>query len=371
LPAWLTSKALLTWIPIPKSGLGIADSPQLIADLHAAGLVNADGSPTIWGQVPLIANYSGGALNKATSELLITGGGGAGNWGANNIFGITLSDDAPSWHVAVPSSPTSLLNYPPDTDTEYIHGDGVTHNTGHSLWGPQFLDLKNKFCHVTNTSVWYYDAGSYNGVDTVDFSVARTSRTWDPAGTNPRCPVTANSMGNQYLWVCKDPATENIYVGSGSGIYKRAIADGSWTLWSSSTGDGAAAVGLGVILNITHGSYPTAYSINLATGLASSVTLVNMPTFPSGIGPRAMGFDFDPILGAWIMFIKDGNLYKIAQTDATHYTCSNMGISGTVTMAEDVGPGSGPYNRFRYVPNLKGFVLLPDGHSQTYFVRTA
>jgi hypothetical protein len=34
-------------------------------------------------------------------------------------------------------------------------------------------------------------------------------------------------------------------------------------------------------------------------------------------------------------------------------------------------PGSGVQNRFRYVPALRGFVLLATGSANLYFLRTA
>jgi hypothetical protein len=362
LPAWLQGKQLNTWIQIPNSGIGVADSPQMIGDLAVAGLCTAQGGATGWGQMPAgITQYSGGALVKATSEFLITGGGGAGSWAGNDVRGLTLSEDAPSWHLAVPSNPTSQL--PTSGSLEYLP-DGVTHNTGHSLFSPQFLDSQNRFYHITNSSTWPGDAGNYAGVDSVDFAVTRTSRHWAPKGTNPRFPV--EGLGQQYLWICKDPATDIIYAGASSGVYKftPSGSSGTWSgVWSSSTNDGVAAIGLGVILNIGHNSYPATYSINLATGIATKVTLLNMPPF---ITMRAAGFVFDPGLGAWLLFIDDGKLYKIVRTNATTFTCSDLGVTGAIaTMG-----GHGIYSRMQYVPNLKGVVILPDGLSRTYFVRT-
>jgi hypothetical protein len=44
---------------------------------------------------------------------------------------------------------------------------------------------------------------------------------------------------------------------------------------------------------------------------------------------------------------------------------------GAGSVAPDAAVGAGVFNRFRYVAELRGFVLMSSGTSNLYFLRTA
>ena len=97
-PLWLQSKPVNQWIAVPGTEL----TASTCAAQAAAGLTDSLCRDIGYGDPRRgILAYSGGALKKSGSEMLIFGGGGGKAWAGNDIRGLRLEDDAPAWRTLV------------------------------------------------------------------------------------------------------------------------------------------------------------------------------------------------------------------------------------------------------------------------------
>lgn len=362
-PAWLANAAVGQWVTVPNSILVGSDISVQIA----AGFVDNTHGRRDHG----IMDYSGGSLKPLTSELLIHGGGGAGAWGGNDVRSLKLSDDAPAWRTIVPPSPPSALwsREPagqPLNPQPYMR-DG-TPNACHSYWSPVYVPQLDKLFRFYTSAVYEDDSGFFPNTNAVSLA----TKTWDAAGAHPNVPGLGPSGANACITI--DQATGLVYIGTYNDIYKYdPVADQFTSIYTNTTEPerGVIAVGLGVVLSILNWTNPV---LPVAYDLTTHARIVGAFTGFIPTGGRLAGFVFCPDLQAFVLFCDDGNLYKITRTDATHWNCAAMTLTGTPPPANsssiNAGGGFAVWGRMQYVPALKGIVIVPGADYPAYFVRT-
>lgn len=364
LPAWLANAAVGQWVTVPNSTLVGSDISVQIA----AGFVDNTHGRRDHG----IMDFSGGSLKPSTSELLIHGGGGAGAWGGNDVRSLKLSDDAPVWKTIVPPSPPSALwsREPagqPLNPHPYLQ-DG-TPNPCHSYWAPVYVPQLDKLFRFYTSAVYEDDSGFFPNTN----AVSLTTKVWDPAGAHPNVPGLGSNGANACITI--DQATGLVYIGTYNDIYKYdPVADQFTSIYTNTTEPerGVIAVGLGVVLSVLNWTNPV---IPVAYDLTTHARSVGSFTGFVPSGARLAGFVFCPDLQAFVLFCDDGNLYKITRTDAAHWNCAAMTLTGTPPPANSssvsAGGGCAVWGRMQYVPALKGIVIVPGADYPAYFVRTA
>ena len=361
-PAWLAGAAVNQWVQVPNSVLHRADRSALIA----AGLVDANGNPTSYGNPDQITAFSGGALKAATSELMIFGGGGAGAWAGNDVRALKLSDDAPAWKFAVKPTNARYCYLQGDPNQDIYNKDGSP-NGRHSYRSLQFIDRDNRLMVFGGSSIWPGDAGQYYHVDAVTLG-----GTWQTR-VAPDMPI---ANGWQGYWIVKHPTTEDVYISDNFKIIK-------WTgsvyvtLWDSG-GHSGVDRGVAAIDQINNillrlGDWSTT-NIPLAIDLNTGTVTVGVLSgrYASAVNVTvgisyAAGMVFDSTLGKFLLFQDDGYLYTIGSAGAGAWTVDRLATTGAAPAA---GKGQ-PYSRMQYVPNLKGVVLMQQSGQPVYFVRTA
>jgi hypothetical protein len=322
-----------------------------------------------------ILAYSGGALKTDGSELLIFGGGGANAWAGNDVRGLRLDDDAPTWRTRVNPTP---MRFVPDATSQAIAymRDGVSPVARHSYWQPQFIDKSNTLMVVGCVNSWPRDSGQFYGVDAVNIDAG----SWSPPGSHPNIPLPRGWDGN---WAVKHPVTEDVYVSGARGVSKWTRATNSWsTLWMSpdrTDVDRAAAAidpsGTGTLLRI--GNYRTStvpIAIDLATGAATIGTLSGPYASSVDVGAYfAPGLVYDAGLGKFVLFQDDGYLYTITRVSAADWRVDRLAVSGKAPESmRSSGPGRPAiWGRMQYVPKLKGVVIVQSYDRPAYFVKTS
>lgn len=106
LPAWVAALPLNEWHAIPNTSLSANLPNQPYID---AGLLAVGGRATQYGMKGSLSGYSGAALRKKGSWLLLHGGGGAGGWAGNDWVGLHLNTAIPKWSVIVKPSPATAV----------------------------------------------------------------------------------------------------------------------------------------------------------------------------------------------------------------------------------------------------------------------
>jgi hypothetical protein len=364
-PAWLQSKRVNEWIAIPGTEL----TESSLAAQAAAGLTDSYGRNVGYGNPRKgILAYSGGTLKKSGSEMLIFGGGSGGAWAGNDVRGLRLEDDAPTWRTRV--NPTPVTSVRPRTSVQSAYMlDNLSPISRHSYWGPQFIDAQDTFMAFGCVHAW--NGGQFPNVDAAVLSTGR----WKAPRTHPNVPIPRGWDGN---WACKHPVTENVYVSGARGISRWDVAQNTWTtVYQSTRTDvdrGVAAIdpgGGGTLLRI--GVLGSVLSINLANGAATTGTLVGALASSIRVGAYyAAGLVFDQGLKKFVLFQDDGHLYTIAKASATTWNVERLALSGVApqTLHSSAGYMPAIWGRMQYVPNLKGICIIQAYDRPAYFVRT-
>lgn len=366
-PRWMAGQQRFEWRQIPGT------APATLGTGPFAGTA---------GRISGHLAYSGAALRSEGSWLLVFGGGHA-DYSGNDVLGISLREDRPVWRVlrgpTLPPDPR-LWNIAPNAPGKGVWWD--THHlpdgrpaSRHSGWALQFIDRDDRLMS-------FYDAVAYGTSNTTTGHVDGFrfgERDWDPA---LRWPSLPQRFQTTYPWTVKDPRTEDVYVATGHAIHRWNRSDGSFTpigrryAWGIDQAIAGVDVARDRLLVIGVWSDPariTAHVVRLADGVATPVTLGG-PHAADLSGPRRLavsGFDWCPTLARFVLLPDDGHSYTV---DPATLEVERLAVTGrppprNSRYAHDYG--SGIYGRFRYVPELGGFVYLASWTEDLWFLKTA
>ena len=336
-PAWLANKPLNEWFAIPNtSGAG-------------GSSVNA---------------FCGFALRPDTGEIFIAAAGGHQDSADNRVVSIGLMADQPSWSLRI--APSAVVQQ----DVAY-YADGKpssrhTYQTSHwvpalgrvMLMGERFA-YGNAFQFPTvdgfdpNRNAW--DArGTYANmpagygavVDGRGFVWSNVLGRWNPSTRTWTSPI-ANTNGAAFVrWPYAYDAARNQ-------IFGLCFADGE--------GYGARVVN--AVRVPVEGA--AAFPVTFNPSAALTQFIADAPTYA--------GMDYDVANDRFFFYSGQGTaagrVYVVTPNDGNTWDMAILSLgAGSVTPADPGGAGIN--NRLRYVPALQGFVLLANGNSNLYFMRT-
>ena len=339
-PAWLAGKPLHEWFAI-------------------AGTGGAGGAP--------VNAYSGMTVKGSSSEVIIAAAGGHGDSSDNRVVSIDLRADAPAWILRHAASPTPAIDMPYNPD-----GQPSSRHTYHST---QFVEAVDRVmligCRFT-----YPGAHEFPTVDGFNLN----TNTWDPAGTYASVPA-----GGGY-GVVKETTTGNVWT---YGLKKWTAATNTW----SSPITTSAALGVrfpyafdakrNQLFGLDFGDgqgfdAPVVSAVRIPVGGSQSIQV----TFNASAAltqfnadaPTYSGMDYDPDNDRFLFYCGQGSgagrIYVITPNDGNVWDMSLYAFGAGSTPPPATG-GAGVNNRFQYLPNLKGFVLLSNAADNLYFIRTS
>ena len=339
-PKWLTGKPLNEWFPIE-------------------GTKGAGGAP--------VNDFSGMTVKESTSEIIIAAAGGHGGSRDNRVVSIDLRADAPAWiqrHAPSPSAPDNV-DYNPD-------GQPASRHTYASTQYVASLD------RVFLVGCRFTTPGSYEYPHLDSFNLA--TNTWDPKGTNPEIP-----KGSGY-GVVSNPATGDLFTQT---MAMWSPATKTWStpitkpapvgvrfpfafdtkrnqIFGLNYGDGQGYGDPKVTAVRESLSAKQGFQVTIAPGDALTQFLKDTPTY--------CGMDYDPDHDRFLYYCGQGEgagrIYVITPNDTNTWEMSLFKF-GAGSKTPPAAGGAGINNRFRYIPQLKGFVLLEDGRENLFFIRTA
>lgn len=339
LPAWLAGKPLNTWFEIPgTSGAGGA----------------------------AVDAYSGMAIEERTSEILIAAAGGHNDSYDNRVVSINLSSDAPAWRQRMAPSTTTALNV-----AYYADGKPSSRHLYSSL---HYVPQLNRLMLFGVRGAW---GAAYNFAKLDAFNL--DTNTWDPAGTFADMPTGYYGSG-------QIRATGEVI---SSGLKKWSPGDRQWTdLVTAPLGDAvrwpvAADACRGQLFCLQWGD---GQGFDPQRMVASRIPLGGKQQIAVSFNPSSAlnlwldekpmyaGMDYDPDNDRFLFYAGRGSaagrVYVIKPNDGNVWDMSLLEPgAGSVQIVATTD--SGLQNRLRYVPALRGFVLLARAGANLYFLRTA
>jgi len=352
-PAWMAGKSLNEWIEIPNtSGAGGA----------------------------AIGAFSGLALREATSELVIGAAGGHSDSSDNRVVSLVLETDSPKWILRIPPSPLVKIDV-----SHYADG---TPSSRHTYQNTYYIESLNRL-FLFGAYGTFGNAYQFKTVDAFSFQTNQ----WDPPGTWAPLPQDSN------LGAVKIPGTDDVFTSSlhkwsaaqatrayqagnpstievwSSPITTRTDTPVRWPLaydklrnqfFSLQFGDGQ---GYG---------QQTAFAsrIDLTTGVQMKITIKPSSVFDLFLheAPTYSAMDYDPENDRFLFYsgigVAAGRIYVIKPSAGTEWEMSLFATTAS-SPQPPATPGAGVNSNFKYIPRLKGFVLLPNGSSNLFFLKTA
>ena len=349
-PAWLQGP-LNAWFAIPGT-------------VHAGSAAAPGDDPTdAFASSNRRLSYSGMGLRNC--EIILAAGGGHQDYSGNEVTSLDLSQDAPAWVLRSAASPASAISM----DVPY-YADGKP-SPRHTYWSTIWSEQHNRLMLHYTRFVWgkgvSFDNSNGFNLDT---------NTWDPQGT----------WGKGFTGGCAD-AQGNVYA-MGIGYFslnKWTSATGVWSTvatyaeainvnpvvfdptrghlfalaWGDGQGDGT---GLNAIK--ISGNTKTVISFNASAALTQ---------FKSD-APIYSAMEYDPVNDQYLFYEgaagRTGRVYVVKPNNTAVWDLSILSL-GAGSVLPDAAVGAGVFNRFKYVPALRGFVLMSSGPSNVYFMRTA
>ena len=339
MPGWLADKPLNTWFEIPNTA--------------GAGGAAVDA-------------FSGMAINERNSEIVIAAAGGHLDSSDNRVVSISLAADTPSWIVRQQPSKVAAQNVA-------YYTDGVP-TSRHVYSSAHFVPQLNRVM-LFGTRAAYGAAYDFAKVDAFNLD----TNSWDKAGTWTDMPAG-------YYGAAQIRATGEVVT---TVLKKWSPVDRKWSdLVTNSNGDAARwpmvfdprrnqmfclqwGDGQGFDpLRMVASRVPlgSGQQINVSFNPSAALTqwLAEKPVYA--------GMDYDADNDRILFYAGQGDaagrIYVVQPNDTNTWDMSVLApASGSVKIAA-TGDG-GLQNRLRYIPALRGFVLLARGSSNLYFMRTA
>lgn len=336
-PAWFAGSALHQWIEIP-------------------GTAGAGGAA--------MDAYSGMAYKEQTNEILLAASGGHLDSADNRVVSLRLTDDAPTWQLRMAPSTAIAMDvaYYPDGKPTSRHVYSTMH----------FIPQVNRLMLFGVRGAW----GNAHQMMKVDGFNLDTN-TWDPPGTWADVPtgnygsMAIRSSGEVYgtmlrRWSPQTKAWTTPITKRSADLVRSPISHDSsrnelFTLnWGDGQGYGTPAVFASRIpLNGAE-----QFSVKFNPSAALTQFIADKPTYA--------GMDYDPHNDRFLFYCGQGagagRVYAIKPNASNVWDISILALLPGAAVPPTLS--SGINNRFRYIPALRGFVMLPTRKSNIFFLRT-
>jgi hypothetical protein len=219
MPAWRDGMEPFEWRRIAGTDLSsITPEPSV-----CCGALDADGNPLAGFLGGRIDAWNGLAGDPIGSRLYSAANGGHADYAGNEVYELALAADVPEWvMIRAPTGPEFIL--PSDYTAGLYYDrylDGRPGST-HSYYALQFLPTKDAVVRFGAGSL--YGTGNEGNSEVEVFSLATND--WLPADSWPDVGPRGGSIG----WaVCRDPETDDVFVGAPEGVRKLDAASETWS----------------------------------------------------------------------------------------------------------------------------------------------
>ena len=298
----------------------------------------------------VMANWAGGALvYKSGLPYLFVNGGGHGSCSINGIYSFgPLTSDTPVWAIEKAMSRTAG---PSDADYYSDGQPNSTHNYN------QLVGVDDSMWMIGFDGKWSggFDSSAVDKYDS-------TAGSWDGSGSHPSVTRGSAIHGSTAYADGKIYYVGGNNAGGTQGIF--TIATNTWQSLSSD-----------VFLNYPASCYDSARSrivtwvsanqwrtTDTATNAVATGSTNSLP------GGTIRSLEYDPDRDRYVMAGRGNrDVYELHPTTWQWSTRSFTGATPVAGHTEN----NGHYGRFRYVPELKGYIYAPSQASQVYFYRSA
>lgn len=347
-PSWRQGLAKWQWLELPGTSLSNQQVPNpMTGSMEApSARINA---------------WNGLAANRDNNRVYLAAAGGHADWAGNEAYEIDLQQEQPRWRMLRgPTTGADVMfgvNY---------YGDGRPSST-HLYFALQFVRARNRVFKLSAGSVWGSGNESNSKVDAFDLS----TNDWEPAGTYAEGLPAGGAIDRPYA---QHPATDDAYTfftgnfrrwNAASATWENLAARPSYANDDIVTGSASAVDPMRQRVIFLRNAYRVTQRQGLALTIAAAPQLTDI-TFTGAavdeVQASAPGLQY--LAGDDVFVLKTSSGGELAVINPSTFE---------VTYQATTGPNppdavNGIYTRFLYLPLLKGFVYMPHGTANFWFL---
>jgi hypothetical protein len=353
-PQWIRTQPLNTWFAI--AGTVHAGSPAAPSDDPTDQFASSNRRLA----------FSGMGLRG--NEIILAANGGHSDYSGNEVTSIDLSADSPAWVMRSPASTSTAQNvaYYPDGRPSSRHTYWST------IWSPTNNRLMLHYSRfVYGSGVSFQDTNGFN----LDNNTWDAQKKWS-AGYSANC-MDANgdayALGIGYFalmkWTAATDTWSTVATFADSVNVHPVCHDSKRNhLFALAWGDGQGNMLDGIAMSVSALRISGTTKTNITFNPSAALTQFQADQ------PSYAGMEYDPVNDQYLFYASaSGSTSRVYVVKPNSTSVWDMQVlpltAGSATPPAAVG--AGVFNRFRYVPALRGFVLLAAGTSELYFLRTA
>lgn len=308
--------------------------------------------------------WNGLAVNRDNNRVYLAGAGGHADWAGNEAYEIDLQADQPRWRLLRGPTPGTAIS----VEVEY-YADGRPSST-HLYYALQYVRSRGRIFKLSAGSNW--GSGNFSSSKVDAFSL--TSNDWDPAGTWEGGMPAGGNIGRPYA---QHETTDDAYTFFGGAFRKWTASTAMWSTLAARpnyAGNDVVTESPSAVDTVRQRVLFTrnAYRVMQRQGLVVTFSGTSMASDVTFTGPSAAS-----------AIQQQAGLEFLARDDAYYLKTSTGGAVTRInadTFEATVQPTTGPpppdavngvYNRWRYLPLLRGFMYLPSGSSNFWFLASA
>lgn len=346
LPTWRQGLAQWEWVEIPNTLISAANPTA-----------NPGGSPAAridaWGSM---------ASDRGTGKLYISGSGGHADYAGNETIMINLSQNTPGWTKLREPTPAAQV-----TNNTPYYADGRP-TSCHLYYSSHFVPTLNRVFRFGDGAGWPGAVINYN---VNAFNLATND--WDAEDT-----WTDVTTGTVYeaLSMCQDHSTGDVYVSAATVLRKFTASTQTWSNAGTWVQNGSAVTKCASAYDHTRSKavfFGDAYRTSSGGLVLSGGTISNIDftgaAYTTFLGTQSSadpcyqaGAQYDPVEDVFL--VKSKNAGQLFRIHPTTYAVTLQSTTG-VTPADAT---NGVFNRFQYLPTLKGYAYAPSSGQNMFFL---
>jgi hypothetical protein len=345
LPAWVTALAVNQAYQIPNTNL---------SSVQPSPIPPGNSGPT-----SKVDTWNGAALRTRLSQYWVGPAGGHADYAGNELDMLQLMATTPAWTQVKPPTPAAQVIA---NSRRYADGNP---SSRHTYFNTKFIQGRNWHCQIGSASIYDPAVGgrSYDHCDVYDVAAGA----WLATTAVPDPP---NSAGEKPIAV--SPSTELVYymqANNNNGPLRVLNMTTGATRLIANTNDfqeidkPAAVDPIRHRLFLAPGAGGTSFRwYNLGNGVGTNVS----PSIGTLLSQG--GLQWDSIGNRYLYLRPFGGAGSLYSIDPVTFVATQISVTGTIPTISNAS-GTGVFNKFQFVPELGGVVLMTSYSGNVTFIK--
>ena len=296
-------------------------------------------------------------VDPITSRAYNVAAGGHNDYAGNEVEYLDLNKETPNWVRALDPSPAGQYANPGTGASYYSDGRPCSRHSYHGIT----YDPTARRIFLFGGYPWDQNGNAHSAIssynlDSNTYSSSGAHGSWSTGGlVEPACAA--------------DPATGDVYVLHNFVLGRWRPSTNTWTTDLAPSG------------SVPHGQYACSafdttrgrafflggasainHTYTVGTNTVAAVTLSGAAA--GSVKGSERGMVYVPDIDAYLVRAA-GAGQTVYRIDASTFVCTTLSVSGGSPPATS----NGPYNKFLYVPALRGCIYVPTYSGNCYFLR--